>query len=79
MSDSKSILHQFQMAVRFQKHATNTITVLLLDEVGLAEHSPDMPLKVFNIDNFLILLFFFFFFFFFFLRCTFVGITWASS
>ena len=46
MSDGDSILHQYNVAVRFQKHASNTITVLLLDEVGLAEHSPDMPLKV---------------------------------
>ena len=46
MSDSHSIQHQFEMAVRYQEHAQNTITVLLLDEVGLAEHSPDMPLKV---------------------------------
>jgi hypothetical protein len=46
MSDSHSISHQFKMAVRFQEHASNSITVLLLDEVGLAEHSPDMPLKV---------------------------------
>jgi hypothetical protein len=46
MSDSRSIKHQYEMAVRYQEHAQNTITVLLLDEVGLAEHSPDMPLKV---------------------------------
>lgn len=46
MSDSGSIQHQFDMAVRYQKHAQDTITVLLLDEVGLAEHSPEMPLKV---------------------------------
>ena len=45
MSDSASIQNQFNMAVRYQEHANNTITVLLLDEVGLAEHSPDMPLK----------------------------------
>lgn len=46
MSDSHGIQHQFEMAVRYQKHAGNSIAVLLLDEVGLAEHSPDMPLKV---------------------------------
>ena len=46
MSDSHSIQTQFDMAVRYQQHAENTITILLLDEVGLAEHSPDMPLKV---------------------------------
>ena len=45
MSDSRSIQHQFDMAVRYQEYAHNTITVLLLDEVGLAEHSPEMPLK----------------------------------
>ena len=45
MSDSASIQNQYNMAVRYQEHASNTITVLLLDEVGLAEHSPDMPLK----------------------------------
>ena len=49
MSDSQSILHQYRMTVRFQEHAPNTITVLLLDEVGLAEHSPDMPLKVLSL------------------------------
>lgn len=46
MSDSHSIQYQFDIAVRYQKHAQNCVTVLLLDEVGLAEHSPDMPLKV---------------------------------
>ena len=46
MSDSYSIQHQFDIAVRYQQHATDCITILLLDEVGLAEHSPDMPLKV---------------------------------
>jgi E3 ubiquitin-protein ligase RNF213 len=45
MSDSASIQHQFHMACRYQQHANNTITILLLDEVGLAEHSPEMPLK----------------------------------
>ena len=49
MSDSQSILHQYRMTIRFQGHAPNTITVLLLDEVGLAEHSPDMPLKVLSL------------------------------
>jgi hypothetical protein len=47
MSDSLSIRHQFDMAVRYQSHAgSHALTVLLLDEVGLAEHSPSMPLKV---------------------------------
>nr|ADD95859.1 hypothetical protein [uncultured organism MedDCM-OCT-S12-C54] len=46
MSASNAIQHQFDIACRFQQHATSIISVLLLDEVGLAEHSPDMPLKV---------------------------------
>ena len=47
------------MAVRYQQHASNTITVLLLDEVGLAEHSPDMPLKVLTVILISIILFLF--------------------
>lgn len=46
MSSSHSIQHQYDMAVSYERHAQNTRTILLLDEVGLAEHSPDMPLKV---------------------------------
>ena len=47
MSTSASIRVQFEKACAYQrKQGENTVTVLLLDEVGLAEHSPDMPLKV---------------------------------
>eukprot|EP01012_Entosiphon_sulcatum_P048333 TRINITY_DN6681_c0_g4_i1.p1 TRINITY_DN6681_c0_g4~~TRINITY_DN6681_c0_g4_i1.p1 ORF type:complete len:5149 (+),score=717.09 TRINITY_DN6681_c0_g4_i1:781-15447(+) len=46
MSTSAALLHQFEMARRYQLHSPDVVTVLLLDEVGLAEHSPDMPLKV---------------------------------
>ena len=46
MTQAHGILEQFRMACNFQKHAPQNRTVLLLDEVGLAEHSPDMPLKV---------------------------------
>lgn len=46
LSSSASIQYQFEMARRYQEHARDTITILLLDEVGLAELSPDMPLKV---------------------------------
>lgn len=46
MSHGSSIQHQFEMAKRYQRHAQDVLTVLLLDEVGLAELSPDMPLKV---------------------------------
>lgn len=48
MTQASGILEQFRMACNYQKHAkaTRNRTVLVLDEVGLAEHSPDMPLKV---------------------------------
>ena len=39
MSASMAIQHQFDIACRFQQHATSIVSVLLLDEVGLAEHS----------------------------------------
>jgi hypothetical protein len=45
LSTALAIKTQFELAVSYQKHAENTICLLLLDEVGLAEHSPDMPLK----------------------------------
>lgn len=69
MTQANGILDQFTIACNYARHAANTRTVLLLDEVafsscpersaqsaprstahalqvGLAEHSPDMPLKV---------------------------------
>lgn len=46
MTQANGILEQFRMACNYAKHASHTRTVLLLDEVGLAEHSPDLPLKV---------------------------------
>jgi hypothetical protein len=47
LSDSDSIQAQHDKAARYQQQASeDTITVLLLDEVGLAELSPNMPLKV---------------------------------
>jgi MoxR-like ATPase len=45
MSTANGILGNFQRAVNYQRHAPQVLVVLLLDEVGLAEHSPDMPLK----------------------------------
>jgi hypothetical protein len=39
MTQADGILHQFKMACNYSRHATKTRTVLLLDEVGLAEHS----------------------------------------
>eukprot|EP00755_Sulcionema_specki_P009898 Sspe_Gene.44944::Locus_22125_Transcript_2_2_Confidence_0.500_Length_15952::g.44944::m.44944 len=46
LSTAAGIRHQFEIACNYQKKASRTIVILLLDEVGLAEHSPDMPLKV---------------------------------
>jgi hypothetical protein len=46
LSTSASILYQFESAKSYQEHSEDVTTVLLLDEVGLAENSPDMPLKV---------------------------------
>lgn len=48
LSTSDAILRQFAMAKRFQAHqsADAALTMLLLDEVGLAELSAEMPLKV---------------------------------
>ena len=47
LSTSDAIQRQYDMALRYQNHAAHgQASVLLLDEVGLAEHSPSMPLKV---------------------------------
>ena len=46
MSTARGVLEQFRMACRYQARAAGVRAVLVLDEVGLAEHSPDMPLKV---------------------------------
>jgi E3 ubiquitin-protein ligase RNF213 len=46
LSTSASILYQYESAKSYQEHSEDVMTVLLLDEVGLAENSPDMPLKV---------------------------------
>ncbi len=46
LSTARSINFQFEAAKSYQSSSEDVITVLLLDEVGLAEHSPDMPLKV---------------------------------
>ena len=46
-STSDSILFQFNKAVSYaSSRGQDSMTVLLLDEVGLAELSPDLPLKV---------------------------------
>ena len=46
MSTTQSIKKQYDAAKASQEQSIGVITVLLLDEVGLAEYSPDMPLKV---------------------------------
>eukprot|EP00051_Salpingoeca_urceolata_P024164 m.421491 g.421491 ORF g.421491 m.421491 type:complete len:4954 (-) comp20197_c0_seq2:49-14910(-) len=47
MSTSASIQFQYDKALAWHtKKGALDLTVLLLDEVGLAEHSPDLPLKV---------------------------------
>lgn len=36
----------FNLARRYRETAPNTVVLVLLDEVGLAEQSPHLPLKV---------------------------------
>ncbi len=51
LSTSQGIEQAFEAANRYKMQAQNTICVVLLDEVGLAEQSPHLPLKVgCNID-----------------------------
>ena len=45
LSRAADIQRQFDLAVSYGRNSVATV-VLVLDEVGLAEHSPDMPLKV---------------------------------
>ena len=47
LSTSDSILDIFNLASRFQQNrdAANFVPVVVLDEVGLAEDSPNLPLK----------------------------------
>jgi RZ type zinc finger domain/AAA domain (dynein-related subfamily) len=46
LSTSSGIMQAFESADRYTEQASNTIAVVLLDEVGLAEQSPHLPLKV---------------------------------
>ena len=46
LSSSEAIQHQYDAACRYQQQSNNVLSLLLLDEVGLAEHSPNLPLKV---------------------------------
>jgi hypothetical protein len=46
LSDSQGIEQTFQHAIRYQANTANTLVVVLLDEVGLAEQSLNLPLKV---------------------------------
>ena len=46
LSTSESIIKVFDTAKSFQKEDTATfVSVVVLDEVGLAEDSPNLPLK----------------------------------
>jgi len=46
LSTSKGIQQTFEAARRYKQDATKTIAVVLLDEIGLAEQSLHLPLKV---------------------------------
>eukprot|EP00656_Telonema_subtile_P027205 TRINITY_DN2923_c0_g1_i1.p1 TRINITY_DN2923_c0_g1~~TRINITY_DN2923_c0_g1_i1.p1 ORF type:complete len:2755 (-),score=765.54 TRINITY_DN2923_c0_g1_i1:91-8355(-) len=46
LSKSDGIEQAFETARRYKKGASNTLVCVLLDEVGLAEQSPHLPLKV---------------------------------
>ena len=46
LSTSEGIEQAFERAQRYKLEAGNTVVVVLLDEVGLAEQSPHLPLKV---------------------------------
>ena len=46
LSTSEGIEQAFASARRYKKEAANTVVIVLLDEVGLAEQSPHLPLKV---------------------------------
>jgi hypothetical protein len=46
LSTSAGIEQAFESSRRYRREAPNTVVVVLLDEVGLAEQSPHLPLKV---------------------------------
>lgn len=46
LSTSAGIEQAFASAQRYRREAQDTVVVVLLDEVGLAEQSPHLPLKV---------------------------------
>jgi hypothetical protein len=46
LSTSQGIEQVFEAANRYKAEAQDTVVVVLLDEVGLAEQSPHLPLKV---------------------------------
>jgi MoxR-like ATPase len=46
LSTSEGIEQAFAAARRYRVEAANTVVIVLLDEVGLAEQSPHLPLKV---------------------------------
>lgn len=46
LSTAQEIKRQFDVACRYQSHTSEQVSVFVLDEVGLAEFSPSLPLKV---------------------------------
>ena len=46
LTTADGIVQQFEVAKRYQESSEDVVAVLVLDEIGLAEFSPDMPLKV---------------------------------
>ena len=46
LSTSQGVEQTFENARRYRHQSENTLVVVLLDEVGLAEQSPHLPLKV---------------------------------
>ena len=45
LSTPESVIEVFRTAKQFQEKNTNLTSVVVLDEVGLAEDSPNLPLK----------------------------------
>lgn len=46
LATADGILGMFRRCAKYQKDKDNFVSVVVLDEVGLAEDSPKMPLKV---------------------------------
>ena len=60
LSTPDGIVGTFRQCAKFQedKDLTNFVSIVVLDEVGLAEDSPRMPLKVKTLSSLAIVFFF---------------------